>query len=95
MRGKRRTFEAAHGKESLTLARVKPNQNWELRPVTGRPHQLRFEMVKHGFPIEGDVLYGAPKREAAGIALMAVALDFRAIEDRLGLPPTVEFSGEF
>lgn len=84
-RGKRRSFEAPHGKGSLTRARVcGVYQNgewnfqtegavlfkerfasfanaalcWELQPVTGRSHQLRYEMYRHGCPILGDVLYG-------------------------------------
>lgn len=99
VRGKKRTFEADHGKASQTHARLVMTESsvhwlWELRPVTGRPHQLRFEMFKHGHPILRDVLYGARPSAAGerkGIALRSVSLDFRRIEDRerLGLPETI------
>lgn len=88
VRGKRRTFEAGHGKPSLTRARAfKVSESagelfefWELQPVTGRPHQLRFEMAKHARPILGDILYGGVPSARVGIALRAVSLDFSGIE---------------
>lgn len=92
-RGKKRAFEAAHGKPSLTRARMVAGDSeyweWELMPMTGRPHQLRFEMAKHFFPIIGDVLYGGkPAPIENWIGLRAVALDFTVIPDagRFGLP---------
>jgi tRNA pseudouridine32 synthase/23S rRNA pseudouridine746 synthase len=95
VRGKRRAFEAAHGKDSLTRARLADSGRglWELQPVTGRSHQLRFEMAKHGHPILGDTLYGGPPLTDPehGIALRAIRLDFRAISgERLGLPEVVQ-----
>lgn len=30
----------------------------ELRPLTGRTHQLRFQCARHGVPIAGDRIYG-------------------------------------
>ena len=92
VRGKRRSFPAPHGKDSWTRARVvdPARRLWELQPVTGRPHQLRVEMHLHGHPIEGDVLYGAPPRAQAGIALRAVSLDFSRIAERCDLPEKVE-----
>lgn len=99
VRGKRRAFEAAHGKEARTRARVvtvkDPSEaatfvtwKWELQPLTGRSHQLRYEMARHGYPILGDTLYGADPRTEPGIALRAVGLDFTQVpaENRLGLP---------
>ena len=102
VRGKRRTFEAAHGQPALTRVRRRADLIWELRPVTGRPHQLRVEMAKHGFPIDGDRLYGGrsyggPSEERAGpnvgIALKAVSLNFSGIESRLGLPEQIAIEG--
>ncbi|MCC7441835.1 MAG: RNA pseudouridine synthase [Bdellovibrionales bacterium] len=86
VRGKRRSFEAPHGKDSITLARclgparaeaeAPPAHRWDLQPLTGRPHQLRFELARHGFPILGDTLYGSQTPwPPGGIALRAVSLD--------------------
>lgn len=95
-KGKKRAFEAPHGKESATRARMLKGDAdlwlWELQPLTGRSHQLRFEMAKHHFPILGDVLYGgAPVPEKDWIGLRAVELDFTVIPDagRFGLPQTL------
>jgi len=65
---------------------------WELRPRTGRPHQLRVELANRGAPILGDVLYGGPPGDANSIALTAVALDLEAVpeEQRAGLPVAVK-----
>lgn len=54
----------ANGKESETYYRVlKTNGDLslvELRPTTGRTHQLRVHMKYLGHPILGDVVYGNP-----------------------------------
>lgn len=102
-RNKRRAFESPHGKPSLTLAQylghhpVHGHLMWDLQPVTGRPHQLRLDLSRHGFPIIGDALYGStadfgPER----IALQAFLLDFSAIvvTQRLGLPEHVRIEPE-
>ncbi len=58
-------FEA--GKPALTYWRVlsrdfgdKPSSRVELRPVTGRSHQLRVHLLALGHPIVGDALYADP-----------------------------------
>ena len=93
VRGKKRTFVAAHGKDSLTLARQLSLEGefckWELVAVTGRSHQLRFEMSQHGFPILGDCLYGGDQARLENwLALRAVEFNLSAIatQERLGLP---------
>lgn len=93
-KGKKRAFEAAHGKEALTRAHTVRQESkewmWELMPITGRSHQLRFEMAKHGFPILGDLLYGGEDIGLAGwIGLRAVSLDFSSIAERFDLPPVL------
>ncbi len=94
VRGKRRSFEASHGKEALTKARIVSDDHgillWELMPLTGRPHQLRFEMAKHNFSILGDVLYGGSAVKAGWIGLRAVKLDFSQVQDRFELPETLQ-----
>lgn len=98
LRGKRRSYESPQGDLAETWARVDQlsvdRLSWSLFPVTGRPHQLRFEMSRHGFPLLGDELYGAPKDSWSlpGLALRAVELDFSQIpnEQRGELPPRIE-----
>lgn len=87
VRGKKRTFEAAHGKLSITKAQILEKQThegnpvllWELEPLTGRGHQLRYHLSSNGFPILGDAKYGATIAwKENGIALIAksIAFDF-------------------
>jgi 23S rRNA pseudouridine1911/1915/1917 synthase len=53
---------SANGKRSLTHYKVIAEGNGlsmlELKPETGRTHQLRVHLQKIGFPIIGDPLYG-------------------------------------
>jgi tRNA pseudouridine32 synthase/23S rRNA pseudouridine746 synthase len=82
LRGKKRAFESAHGKNSITHARLlkvgeKGIFHWELEPVTGRSHQLRYELFRHHHPIMGDTLYSSPSSfSEEGIALRAFKIDF-------------------
>ncbi|NHE55399.1 RluA family pseudouridine synthase [Cyclobacterium plantarum] len=51
-------------KSELNYKRMgKLNDHWllELRPITGRPHQLRVQLAAIGCPIRGDVKYGFSK----------------------------------
>lgn len=49
----------------------------EIKPVTGRPHQIRVACASLGTPIVGDVRYGATKKLPGGaIALHATAFIF-------------------
>lgn len=97
LRGKKRAYESPHGKESLTRARLLKIENgifhWELNPITGRSHQLRFELFRHHHPILGDELYSSDKTfREEGIALRAFKIDFSRApfaEDFL-LPKIVE-----
>lgn len=56
----------ANGKESETYYRVLKSSGdfslVELRPTTGRTHQLRVHMKYLGHPILGDVVYGNPDK---------------------------------
>lgn len=101
LRGKRRSYESPQGKECLTVAVFRgmqgEYQEWDLNPVTGRSHQLRFDLSRHGFPILGDTLYGsAVKYSDNHIALRSYKIDFKSANGAtaLGLPESIEVSPE-
>jgi tRNA pseudouridine32 synthase/23S rRNA pseudouridine746 synthase len=102
LRGKKRAYEHVAGKPSVTEARRlgpvtiagSAAERWELHPLTGRAHQLRYEMGRRVGPLWGDALYGSKKDfPRPGIGLRAVRLDFGRIADRLGLPERLEVEG--
>lgn len=91
LKGKRRSFLSEQGENAETKAMItnvgKDELCWELSPVTGKSHQLRLELSRHGFPIHGDQLYGSTvKWKQPGIALRAFSLDLSEVNDRCGLP---------
>lgn len=82
LRGKRRAYESPEGKPCLTRAHFQGTTpagflQWDLEPVTGRPHQLRFDLSRHGFSIVGDTLYGSSVEwQPDAIALRSYRIDF-------------------
>jgi 23S rRNA pseudouridine1911/1915/1917 synthase len=48
----------------------------ELRPQTGRTHQLRVQLAHHGHPIYGDAKYGSIRTFGRAIALHARSLTY-------------------
>jgi tRNA pseudouridine32 synthase/23S rRNA pseudouridine746 synthase len=84
LRGKKRAYESPAGKLAITKVHP-PHKNsfrksdifqWKLEPLTGRSHQLRFELARRGLPILGDGLYGSTVEFYPNtIALRAVALE--------------------
>jgi 23S rRNA pseudouridine1911/1915/1917 synthase len=48
----------------------------ELRPHTGRKHQLRVQLASRGCPVYGDAKYGSDRPFGHGIALHARSLTF-------------------
>ncbi len=104
-KGKRRSFESDHGLASVTEAKIIDYDinakilKWDLRPITGRSHQLRFEMSRHGFPILGDHLYGSKMNSSQNpqsLALRAYKLDLSQIaeKERAGLPVVLEIESK-
>jgi tRNA pseudouridine32 synthase/23S rRNA pseudouridine746 synthase len=80
----KQVVDAARGKAALTHYRVQARDpsaqttRVELRPVTGRSHQLRVHLQALGHPILGDALYAPPSVQggAERLLLHAAALCF-------------------
>lgn len=52
---------------SYTLLKVYDDDSLvEVRPITGRPHQIRVQLSKIGCPIKGDLKYGYPEANEDG-----------------------------
>jgi tRNA pseudouridine32 synthase / 23S rRNA pseudouridine746 synthase len=74
----RQQVDPVRGKPAQTIWRVIARDagttRLELRPITGRSHQLRVHLLALGHPIVGDALYAAPALPAARLMLHACAL---------------------
>lgn len=70
-----------HGKAAQTaykvLDRRDNNSLVELRPVTGRSHQLRVHLAELGHPILGDNFYASAEQAAAAPRLLLHAAELR------------------
>lgn len=103
-RGKKRSFISPHGKLSITEAEFvgpgiqEKTFHWNLKPITGRSHQLRFDLFRKGYPILGDVLYSGEKiREENKIFLRAIKIEFFQSEfvKKWNLPQQIEVKNLF
>ncbi|MEM9350140.1 MAG: RluA family pseudouridine synthase [Pseudomonadota bacterium] len=78
----RQMVDHENGRAAMTEWRAKRSgetSRVELRPQTGRSHQLRVHMAELGHPILGDPFYAPPQARAAASRLMLHAwkLSFR------------------
>lgn len=91
------TAPVTHARESrLTFRRLRTFRDTtllEVRPQTGRSHQIRVQLSAAGHPIVGDRKYGAHRPFAGGIALAAVRLTFEHPVRKV--PVTVEAPPEW
>jgi 23S rRNA pseudouridine1911/1915/1917 synthase len=65
--------------EYRVLEQWRRSSKLELRPLSGRSHQLRVQLASRGLPIVGDVKYGAKQRLKALDGGMRIALHARQI----------------
>jgi len=74
----RRTKDAKWSELSYKLiAGIGDNQLLEVKPISGRSHQIRVQLSAIGCPIKGDLKYGASKaNEDASIHLHSRRLEF-------------------
>ena len=86
----RRTADAKWSELTYKLlAGIGDNHLLEVRPKTGRSHQIRVQLASIGCPIKGDLKYGHPKaNENASIHLHSRRLEF--IHPVLKTPVTIE-----
>ena len=71
------TIGAAEAELSYKVLETHANRSLiEIRPKTGRPHQIRLAMRSLGTPILGDVKYGSKHPLEHRIALFACSLTF-------------------
>ncbi|HEV2968453.1 MAG TPA: RluA family pseudouridine synthase [Pirellulales bacterium] len=77
---------AQEARLAYRLLREVPNGSLiEVRPETGRKHQIRVQFSSRGFPILGDQKYGSQEPFTSGIALHArrLAFDHPISKDRI------------
>ncbi|MCL4504921.1 MAG: RluA family pseudouridine synthase, partial [Chloroflexi bacterium] len=57
------------GFEGLTLQKGARYSFIQVRPATGRTHQIRVHLASIGFPVVGDAVYGATRRDPLSRAI--------------------------
>jgi 23S rRNA pseudouridine1911/1915/1917 synthase len=100
--GKRISVKTRHPRDAETFFKVlrvfKDTTLLEIRPLTGRTHQIRVHLAAAGHPVAGDALYGRKKaaRRFPRLFLHAHTLSFvhpgtgERVEFSSPLPPELE-----
>lgn len=100
--GKKISVRSRHPKDAETFFKVlrtfKDTTLLEIRPVTGRTHQIRVHLAAAGHPVAGDALYGRKKAAKKFPRLFLHAHTISFIHPRTGerltfvsqLPPELE-----
>jgi 23S rRNA pseudouridine1911/1915/1917 synthase len=99
-RNRQRMAVVARGREARTEYRVLKYVGdytlLEIKPQTGRTHQIRVHLAAIGFPVLGDAAYGVPSSHLSRQFLHASRLGFRLpstgeyVEFTSPLPPDLE-----
>jgi tRNA pseudouridine32 synthase/23S rRNA pseudouridine746 synthase len=93
--------DRAHGKPSTTRYRVLARDavagttRLELRPLTGRAHQLRVHLLAIGHPILGDALYAPGPVQASAPRLLLHASALRFAHPQSGSPLAIASAAPF
>lgn len=88
----RHLIDHEQGRPALTrwrvIERMADHTRLELRPVTGRSHQLRLHLLSMGHPILGDDLYAPPPVLARSSRLLLHALSLAIVHPGNAAPMT-------
>ncbi len=86
--GPRHIVDPQRGRPALTryrvAARLDDRTRLELRPITGRSHQLRVHLHAIGHPILGDDIYAPPQVRAMSDRLMLHAVELTFAHPKSG-----------
>ncbi len=90
----RQVIDHERGRPAVTKYRVLKREadrtRLELRPITGRTHQIRLHLQSIGHPILGDDLYAPPEVTALADRLMLHAQSLWLVHPRTAQPMTFE-----
>ncbi len=88
----RQIVDHVHGRASITrwrvLERGDDRTRLELRPITGRSHQLRLHLASIGHPVLGDDLYAPPASRDAADRLLLHATSLTVVHPTTAAPMT-------